>query len=166
MMNAVGILAMSKVLQGGLLFLAGLAGVSAAWWAWEAFWDSRLFDPRTGSIAVNLSARRARDWIATCPDLQVLDVRTPAETARGTLPGARRITWGEAGFRQALAGWDRSRPILVYCEGGYRSRKAVAVLRSLGFVSVHHLHRGMMAWRWAGHPVVVGDSRTEASGGA
>jgi rhodanese-related sulfurtransferase len=49
---------------------------------------------------------------------------------------------------------DRDRPVLVYCAGGDRSRKSVEVLRSLGFKSVHHLHRGMMAWRRSGQGVV------------
>jgi len=49
---------------------------------------------------------------------------------------------------------DRDRPVLVYCAGGYRSRKTVEVLRSLGFRSVHHLHRGMLAWRRSGQGVV------------
>ena len=44
-----------------------------------------------------------------------------------------------------------------------RMEKAVEVLRSLGFNSVLHLHRGMMAWRWAGKAVTDGESRTTPS---
>ncbi len=150
-----GIAAMPDVARGALLAMAGFAVISAAWWIWEALWDRRLFVSKAGARAVNLSAGEARQWVQNHPDLQILDLRTSVETARGTLPGARRVTWGEPEFRRKLERWDRSRPILVYCEGGYRSRKAVPVLRSLGFTSIHHLHRGMMAWRWAGHPVVA-----------
>jgi rhodanese-related sulfurtransferase len=115
------------------------------------------------TTAKNLSAQQAWEFLSGHPDLQVLDVRTPGETARGMLPGARRISWGDPAFELELSGWDRSRPVLVYCQGGYRSRKAVEVLRSLGFNSVLHLHRGMMAWRWAGKAVTDGESRTTPS---
>lgn len=141
----------------------GMAGLSAAWWAWESRWDSRLFAPKAGTTAENLSAQEAWEFLSGHPGLQVLDVRTPGETARGMLPGARRISWGDPAFELELSRWDRSRPVLVYCQGGYRSRKAVEVLRSLGFNSVQHLHRGMMAWRWAGKAVTDGESGTTPS---
>ena len=48
---------------------------------------------------------------------------------------------------------SKVRPVLVYCAGGYRSRKAVSILRELGFVSIHNLHRGFHSWRLAGLPV-------------
>ncbi len=136
--------------------LAGLVlvGIPLVWWIWESRWDARLFAPLPGCHHENLSARQAAVLMSRCPGLQVLDVRTARETAQGTLPGARRITWGEPGFREQVARMDRDRPVLVYCAGGYRSRKSVEVLRSLGFKSVHHLHRGMLAWRRSGQGVV------------
>jgi rhodanese-related sulfurtransferase len=141
-------------MMGGVLAGLVLVGIPLVWWAWESRWDARLFAAEPGCLRENLSARRAAALLSGCPDLQVLDVRTARETALGTLPGARRITWGEPGFRESVARMDRSRPVLVYCAGGYRSRKSVEVLRALGFRSVHHLHRGMMAWRRSGNAVV------------
>jgi rhodanese-related sulfurtransferase len=88
-----------------------------------------------------------------------LRVRPPGECCR--VPDAS--VGGDPAFELELSRWDRSRPVLVYCQGGYRSRKAVEVLRSLGFNSVLHLHRGMMAWRWAGKAVTDGESRTTPS---
>jgi len=136
----------------------GVAAISVAWWVLESFWDRRLFAPKVATRAVNLSARQARELLEANPEVQVLDVRTPQETEQGTLPGARQVPWGGPSFRRSLEAWDRSRPALVYCAGGYRSRKAVRVLRDLGFRSVHHLHRGMIAWRWEGHPLEGGGS--------
>ena len=65
------------------------------------------------------------------PALQLVDVRTPAETAQGILPGAREIPlailtkWSDA--------LDRAAPVLVYSAGGYRSLVAASVLQAAGF---------------------------------
>ena len=133
--------------------LAGCVLLVVAWTVGEARWDARLFAPIPGSTAGNVGVAEARRLWSESAGLQVLDVRSGVETARGVIPGARCIPWGSADFPRRLEGWDRTRPVLVYCEGGYRSRKAVRVLRDLGFTSIHHLHRGMMSWRWAGLPV-------------
>jgi rhodanese-related sulfurtransferase len=142
-----------SLLRGGGWILAGCVLLVVAWTVGEVRWDARLFALIPASTAENLGVAEARRLWSETAGLQVLDVRSAREAARGVIPGARCIPWGSDDFLQRLQGWDRSRPVLVYCEGGYRSRKAVQVLRNLGFRSVHHLHRGMMSWRWAGHPV-------------
>lgn len=145
-----------SLLRGTGWVAGGFVLLAVAWTVGEARWDARLFAEVPGTTAENLGVSDARALWAGRPGLQVLDVRSTWETSRGVIPGARCIPWGSADFRQRLEGWDRTRPVLVYCEGGYRSRKAVRVLRDLGFTSVHHLHRGMMWWRWAGEPVAPG----------
>jgi len=155
-----GFLGMTGWMLAGLV----LAGIPLAWWIWESRWDARLFKPQSGCQYENMSARQAAALLARRPDFQILDVRTARETAKGVLPGARRIPWGEPGFQEQVARMDRDRPVLVYCAGGYRSRKSVEVLRSLGFRSVHHLHRGMMAWRRSANPVVVPEPENVSPG--
>ena len=68
------------------------------------------------------------------------------------MPRATNISMGADDFRKRIAELDRARPVLVYCAGGFRSRKAVGVLQELGFESIHHLHRGYHSWRLAGLP--------------
>ena len=157
-MNGIAAIPVGPILGWVLPMMAAIAAISVAWWVWESFWDRRLFAPKVTTRAVNLSARQARELLEANPEVQVLDVRTPQEAEQGTLPGARQVPWGGPSFRRSLEAWDRSRPVLVYCAGGYRSRKAVRVLRDLGFRSVLHLHRGMIAWRWAGYPLEGGGS--------
>ena len=45
-----------------------------------------------------------------------------------------------------MAKLDRKKPVLVYCAGGFRSRKAVIVLKELGFENTQHLHGGYGSW--------------------
>jgi DMSO/TMAO reductase YedYZ molybdopterin-dependent catalytic subunit/rhodanese-related sulfurtransferase len=82
------------------------------------------------------------------PALQLVDVRTPAETARGTLPGAREIPL--AILTKLPDALDRSAPVLVYSGCGYRSMVAASVLQAAGFADVADLLGGYRAWEGAG----------------
>ena len=86
------------------------------------------------------------------PALQLVDVRGPAETAEGTLPGAREIPLAIlAKLPDAL---DRGAPVLVYSARGYRSLVAASFLRASGFGDVADLLGGYRAWEGAGLQVV------------
>ena len=86
------------------------------------------------------------------PALQLVDVRSPAETAEGTLPGAREIPLAIlAKLPDAL---DRCAPVLVYSARGYRSLVAASFLQAAGFGDVADLLGGYRAWEGAGLPVV------------
>jgi rhodanese-related sulfurtransferase/glyoxylase-like metal-dependent hydrolase (beta-lactamase superfamily II) len=85
------------------------------------------------------------------PDLQLVDVRNPGETALGTLPGARAIPL--AVLVDSLDRLDRDAPVVVNCAGGYRSVVAMSLLRHAGFADVSDLIGGYGAWAAAGLPV-------------
>jgi len=91
--------------------------------------------------------------IAGNADVQVLDVRQPGETSSGVIEGATLIplTTLSADFAQL----DPSRPVLVYCAGGYRSMIASSKLEHEGFALVTDLLGGFGAWAGAGEPAVV-----------
>lgn len=117
-------------------------------WNWyEGRWDRQLFSSSPGRICENLRPSAAANLLRARPETQVLDVRSAAEFALGALPGAINISSGSPSFHREVAKLDRTKPVLVYCAGGFRSRKAVKELRDLGFESIHHLHRGYMSWR-------------------
>ena len=86
------------------------------------------------------------------PALQLVDVRTPTETARGTLPGAREIPL--AILTKLPDALDRSAPVLAYSACGYRSLVAASVLQAAGFGDVADLLGGYRAWEGAGLRVV------------
>ncbi len=93
-------------------------------------------------------------------DLQLLDVRTSAETADGTLPAAVEIPL--AILAESLDGLDRRLPLVVYCASGYRSVVAASLLTSAGFTDVSDLLGGFGAWAAAGLPVAVPGEPVEA----
>lgn len=86
------------------------------------------------------------------PDLQLVDVRSPGETAGGTLAGAREIPL--VVLTASLAALEREVAVVVYCASGYRSQVAASVLREAGFADVSDLLGGYTAWEGAGLPVV------------
>ena len=118
-------------------------------WNWfEGRWDRRLFDKtEPGSACVNVRPREAKAFLEAHPETQTLDVRSHAEFSGGALPGAIHISIGDPLFGQKVGSLDKEKPVLVYCAGGFRSRKAVEVLKSLGFKSIRHLHRGYHSWK-------------------
>jgi adenylyltransferase/sulfurtransferase len=74
----------------------------------------------------------------------LLDVREPAETAVGTLPGAYLIPLTELAAR-APAEVPRTGRLIVYCALGGRSLRAVRQLRSLGWPQAVSLRGGYTA---------------------
>lgn len=129
-----------------------LAAVVAGWYLFEGGWDRRLFQAEPGRVCVNLKAGQARAWLQEHPHTQVLDVRSAGEFAGGALPGAVNVSLGSADFEARVATLDRTKPVLVYCAGGYRSRKAVAMLKELQFENIQHLHRGYLSWPKSSSP--------------
>jgi len=86
--------------------------------------------------------------------IQLLDVRTEQEWNEGHIKGAMRIGIAGDDFEARVAKeLNRSKPVLVYCRSGNRSRQAVGKLEKLGFKTVHDLKGGIKAWVADGRPV-------------
>ena len=117
------------------------------WYAFEGNWDRNLFKASPSFVCENLNATQAKAWLRTHPETQVLDVRSKAEFDGGALPNAVNISLGDEAFDSKIASLNQAKPILVYCAGGFRSRKAVAKLKELGFQNIQHIHRGYMSWK-------------------
>lgn len=87
-------------------------------------------------------------------NVQLLDVRTPAEYAEGHIAGALNIDYFDRGFLQeAMDSLDKERPVAVYCRSGRRSADAAEKLSREGY-KVTNLLGGIMAWENAGMPTV------------
>jgi hydroxyacylglutathione hydrolase len=86
-------------------------------------------------------------------EVNVLDVRQPAEWSAGHVPGAAFITGAELPAR--LGRVPRGRPLAVTCSTGYRSSVAASLLAAHQDEPVLNVLGGMTAWQAAGHPVEV-----------
>lgn len=124
-----------------------LVAVIGVWYLFEGSWDRQLFNAAPGRICTNLRADQANEWLREHPETQVLDVRSAGEFSGGALPKALNVSISDEAFASKVAALDKTKPVLVYCAGGFRSRKAVAKLKELGFENIQHIHRGYMSWK-------------------
>lgn len=76
--------------------------------------------------------------------VRIIDVRTEAEFAGGSIEGAENVPMSE--LESAAAAWDPAEPVAVYCATGNRSVAAMEYLNSLGFEKVYNLTAGIAAW--------------------
>jgi rhodanese-related sulfurtransferase len=127
-----------------LVIVVAIIGI---WYVYEGSWDRQLFKAAPGCVCENLNADQANAWLREHPETQVLDVRSKGEYDGGALPKAVNISIGDEAFDSRVNTLDKAKPVLVYCAGGFRSRKAVAKLKELGFKNIQHIHRGYMSWK-------------------
>lgn len=91
--------------------------------------------------------------LITKADVQLVDVRTPAEFQQGHLVDALLIDFKAADFDALCAEkLDKSRPVAVYCRSGKRSAAAAQRLAAVGF-TVYNLQGGILEWIGSGKPL-------------
>lgn len=99
------------------------------------------------SGTISLSADDFATVIAENSDIQILDVRTRDEYAKGHIPNSINIDVKQNGFGdKALTELDKDNPVAVYCRSGRRSKLAATILTDMGY-SVYELNQGIVAWK-------------------
>jgi len=92
----------------------------------------------------------------------IIDIREPAEYAKGHIPGALHVPRGMLEFEiHNLVNAFRPRPdlsnaeqpIVLYCGTGGRSALAAQCLESMGYTKVTSMAGGLVAWTAAHLPV-------------
>lgn len=79
-------------------------------------------------------------------NVQLVDVRTPAEWVEGTIKNAIEINVTGNDFeKKALAKLDKTKPVYIYCRSGGRSKIASELLLKKGF-QPYNVLGGYKAW--------------------
>ena len=105
-----------------------------------------------GHIADNLRTGVSRliQWHevtqARADGARLIDVRTTAEFARGSIPGATNIPVDELRTRLSELP-DLSTPLVVNCAVGLRGHTAARILVQHGWTDVRNLSGGYTTWR-------------------
>lgn len=94
----------------------------------------------------SMSAADVREYLSdkTLQEVTILDVRQPGEYEAGHIPGAKLVPLPELTDR--LEEIDPSKPVVVYCAIGGRSRVASQTLSGKGYDHVINLSGGYKAW--------------------
>jgi rhodanese-related sulfurtransferase len=91
-------------------------------------------------------------WRERGEAFRLIDVRTPAEMARGGIAGAEPLPLHLIPLKlDELTGGDEK--IVLYCQSGARSAQACAFLAQHGVDEVYNLQGGIMAWAGSGRPL-------------
>lgn len=101
----------------------------------------------TRSQNLNLISVEEMQELVHLEDMQLVDVRTPAEYNEGHVPNAQNIDfWGE-NFDAKIDELDKTKPIIVYCKSGGRSAKCASKLAAKGFEKIYDLKGGFSQWK-------------------
>lgn len=86
----------------------------------------------------------------------VIDVCEPAEFAAGHLGGAKNIPLGDLEAKLAAAVKNKTLPLILVCQSGARSGRAVAIAKKLGYEHAQSLAGGLAGWKAANLPIEKG----------
>ncbi len=86
-------------------------------------------------------------------NIQLVDVRTDAEVARGRIKGAISLPLHLLPLR--LNELDKQKTTVFYCQMGGRSAQAAAFAAAQGLQGAANLQGGILAWAQAGGEIVA-----------
>lgn len=87
------------------------------------------------------------------PEVQLVDVRTDAEIARGRIKGAICMPLHLLPLRLSELG--KGKTTVFYCQMGGRSAQAAAFASAQGLQGVANLQGGILAWAQSGGEIVA-----------
>ncbi len=104
-------------------------------------------------VIPQISVAELKDLIETRTDLQIVDVRRPAEYESGHAPHATGAPLAK--LRQILPTLQLkpNAQTAVICAGGYRSSAGTSILQRAGFTNLLNVTGGTKAWIEAGYEV-------------
>lgn len=89
----------------------------------------------------------------------LLDAREKKEFKISHLPNAVWVGYDDFDLKR-VAGFDKSKTVIVYCSVGYRSGKIGEELLEAGFTNVYNLYGGMFAYVNNGKMIVTPSGQT------
>ena len=101
----------------------------------------------TNGKYTDVSNAQAKELMSNVADLQIIDVRTDGEVSQGIIEGAVQYDISKPSFEKDLEKLDKSKPVLVYCAAGGRSKTAQNIMKEKGFTEVHNLSGGYSHWK-------------------
>jgi glyoxylase-like metal-dependent hydrolase (beta-lactamase superfamily II)/rhodanese-related sulfurtransferase len=100
--------------------------------------------PDLTSKTERLSPQLAAELLSSDESPVLIDVRAPREHAQKFIEGSTNIPLNH--IEEHANELPKSRPLVVYCAGGYRSSIAASLLQRHGFADVSEIAGGFAAW--------------------
>jgi rhodanese-related sulfurtransferase len=83
----------------------------------------------------------------------VVDVCEPDEFARGHLGGSKNLPLSQLEAKLPALVKNKALPVILVCQSGARSARALAIAKKLGYEQAQSLGGGLAAWKAANLPV-------------
>jgi glyoxylase-like metal-dependent hydrolase (beta-lactamase superfamily II)/rhodanese-related sulfurtransferase len=121
----------------------------------QGFLQWGMIDWRSEGLPVEtvpqMTVHDLEQWIDDGREIDVIDVREPAEWTEGHIAGALHVPMLEAVRRRAELSPERAKAVV--CAGGLRSSAVISALKRHGLTNFHNVTGGMAAWVKAGYAV-------------
>ncbi|MCH7231226.1 adenylyltransferase/sulfurtransferase MoeZ [Glycomyces sp. L485] len=98
------------------------------------------------AVGSTITARELEAWIKEGREIDLIDVREPAEYEIVRIPGSRLIPKGDIVSGAALADLPTERQAVFYCKSGIRSAEALAAAKAAGLKNSVHVQGGVLGW--------------------
>ncbi|MEV3938903.1 adenylyltransferase/sulfurtransferase MoeZ [Glycomyces sp. NPDC049804] len=113
---------------------------------YEDFCGSVTDEAAEAVIGSTITPRELETWIKEGRDIDLIDVREPAEYEIVRIPGSRLIPKGDIVSGAALADLPTERQAVFYCKAGVRSAEALAAAKAAGLKNAVHVQGGVLGW--------------------
>ncbi len=105
-----------------------------------------------GATAVGIDSGKAIQLINR-EKANVVDVSDAAEFAVGHIVGSKNLPLADLEAKLAGAVKNKGLPLVLVCQSGARSAKAVNIAKKLGYEQAQSMQGGLKAWKLANLPV-------------
>jgi molybdopterin/thiamine biosynthesis adenylyltransferase/rhodanese-related sulfurtransferase len=93
-----------------------------------------------------ITPRTLKQWIDEGRNIQIIDVREPAEHEIVSIPGSVLVPKNEFILGGALADLPQDKRIVLHCKTGNRSAEVLALVKAAGFSDAVHVGSGIIGW--------------------
>jgi adenylyltransferase/sulfurtransferase len=113
---------------------------------YEAFCGAVSEEAQEAVKDSTITPKTLKQWIDEGQDLEIIDVREPAEWEIVSIDGARLVPKNEFLMGEALTQLPQDKKIVLHCKSGVRSAEVLALVKAAGFTDAVHLGGGIVSW--------------------
>jgi len=136
---------LSEFVQNNLVLFAALLGVLVM------LIKAELDHQANKGLLV--SASGAIRLINNNNDILILDIRAAGEYQDGHIKGAKNAPLKDLVSEVEKFSEYKNRPVLIYCNSGNTSTRALKILKKAGYEKINNLEGGIAAWKEANLPL-------------
>jgi rhodanese-related sulfurtransferase len=100
----------------------------------------------------SLNTEEAWNKIKEGQNITIIDVRNKDEYKTEHIKRTKNIPLNQ--MEKTKGKLPKDKDVIVYCQNGGRSIRAIRQLEVAGFTKLFHMHEGLRGWKKADHPTI------------